>query len=218
MIESTFVDQFREGFELIAGVDEAGRGPLAGPVTAACVVLKPGFDDFRINDSKKLSPKAREELFQLIQQNSLAYSIVSVGPKRIDRFNIREATRYAMGFASKRVAKQLNGKKINYLIDGNMEMRASLPQRPIIKGDSLVQCIAAASILAKVTRDGLMKTLDTRYSGYGLAGHKGYPTKAHKLSIKELGPSRIHRESFSGVKEHIPKKAAVSNLRGEGRA
>jgi len=199
-------------FDYAAGVDEAGRGPLAGPVTAACVVLKDDFYDQRIDDSKKLSPAKRDALFDLIKENCLAYSVISVGSHRIDQLNIREATRVAMALASERVSQKLNRKKIKFFVDGNVEMRTPLPQRTIIKGDSKVFSIAAASILAKVARDRIMEKLDCHYRGYDLAKHKGYPTKAHRQSIADLGPSPVHRKTFSGVKEFINKK----NLSGLG--
>ncbi len=188
---------------LLAGVDEAGRGPLAGPVTAACVVLPSSYQNPLVQDSKKLNVKLRASLFDEIKQAALAYSIVSVGHHRIDQINIREATRLAMGLASEKVQRQL-GENIHFLVDGNTQMRTSLSQQTIIKGDSLVEAISAASILAKETRDRLMQDLDSRYPGYGLAGHKGYPTKKHKEAIGSIGPSRVHRKTFAGVKEWLP--------------
>ena len=188
---------------LIAGVDEAGRGPLAGPVTAACVVLPQGYENKMVQDSKKLSSKLRQELCREIKEVAVAYAVVSVGHRRIDQINIREATRLAMGLASGKVQAQLK-RSIHFLVDGNTEMRSKLSQQTIIKGDSLVPSISAASILAKETRDALMLELDIRYPGYGLAGHKGYPTKKHKEAIGQIGPSRIHRRTFAGVKEWLP--------------
>ena len=190
-------------FQHAAGVDEAGRGPLAGPVTAASVVLKDDFFNTNIDDSKKLTAKKRAELSEVIKENALAYSVVSLGPEIIDQLNIREATRVAMGKASEEVARKLEGKKVKFFVDGNVEMCTSLPQLTIIKGDSKIFSIAAASILAKVARDQIMEELDSLYSGYELAKHKGYPTKAHKQLIAKLGPCPIHRKTFSGVKEHI---------------
>lgn len=185
-----------------AGVDEAGRGPLAGPVTAACVVLPLGYSHLQITDSKKLTEKSRELLYPEIVSAALAWSVVSVGQHRVDRFNIREATRIAMAHAARRVKQQIQ-EPLHFLVDGNMTMRNNFPQTAIVKGDSKVLSIAAASIIAKVTRDRLMKRLDETYPGYGLAGHKGYPTKKHRELIKELGPSPIHRKTFGGVREFV---------------
>lgn len=187
----------------IAGVDEAGRGPLAGPVTAAAVILQPGYFNARINDSKKLSIKERDKLYHEIIRDSLAYSIVSVGAKRIDKLNILRASLHAMELAAFRLCKQLNSKNICFLIDGNFPIGNNFVSEPIIKGDGKIQSIAAASILAKVTRDRLMDVLETRYPGYEFSKHKGYPTKLHMEKITELRPSRVHRSTFRGVKEHI---------------
>lgn len=187
--------------KVLAGVDEAGRGPLAGPVTAACAVLPEGYLNPLINDSKKLSEKKREFLFDEIKDVSLAFSVVSVGPRRIEKLNILAASLEAMKLSCLRVQEQLQGQEVFFLIDGNQKMPGSFMQEAVVKGDSRVLHIAAASILAKVTRDRLMKKLDDYYPGYGLAGHKGYPTKSHKEAVVRLGPALIHRKSFSGVKE-----------------
>jgi len=208
--EAAFSEEFplpsgSEGL-LVAGIDEAGRGPLAGPVTAACVVLPENYSNGLINDSKKLSPSLRKKLFPQICQDALAWSIVSVGQRRIDRINIREATRLAMGLAADKVAeqiRQLNRTGIHCLVDGNTEMISKLSQQTVVKGDSRVMSIAAASVLAKERRDQLMQDLEQKYPGYGLGGHKGYPTKKHREAIKAIGPSRVHRKSFAGVKEFV---------------
>ena len=182
---------------LIAGVDEAGRGPLAGPVVAAACVLPTGFSHPEITDSKKITAKKREELYDIIQKEALSYSIVSVGHHRIDQLNIREATKIAMSLSVARI-------KADFVrIDGNMEIPISLPQVTVVKGDLKHIEISAASILAKVWRDRLMKILDVKYPGYNLGQHSGYPTKAHKLAVATLGPSRIHRKTFRGVKEFV---------------
>ncbi|MCB9029429.1 MAG: ribonuclease HII [Deltaproteobacteria bacterium] len=183
----------------IAGVDEAGRGPLAGPVVAAAVVLPEGYLNQEITDSKKLSAKKRDILFEAITKNALSYSIVCVGHHRIDQLNIREATRVAMKLAVRRVKAE------KALIDGNVPIEIDIPQETVIGGDRLHQEISAASILAKVWRDRLMKCLDLKYPGYGLADHAGYPTKKHKEAIELIGPSKIHRKTFRGVKEFIQK-------------
>ena len=193
---------------IIAGIDEAGRGPLAGPVTAACVCFYDDYENSKITDSKKLSEKARDRLFDEIMSAARAYSVVSVGPKRIDRINILQATRLAMLLAAKRVEKQLftqlgGGFELRLQIDGNQPIATNLPQQTIIKGDATVMVIGAASILAKVTRDRLMEKLHERYPNYDLNIHKGYPTKAHLEKIVQHGPCAIHRRTFRGVKEII---------------
>lgn len=190
----------------LAGIDEAGRGPLVGPVTAACVVLMPGYKNSRIKDSKKLSEKQRNMLFAEIVEASIAYSIISVGSRRIDSLNILQATKKAMCLAAVKVQMQLQEKFgescLHVLIDGNMKLSLPFSQESIVKGDSKLLSISAASILAKVERDRLMQSLDGKYPGYGIDAHKGYPTKFHKAQVAALGPSPAHRLTFSGVKEH----------------
>ena len=177
----------------ICGVDEAGRGPLAGPVVAAAVVFDESFADPAIKDSKALSSKQREKLFSHIQQSALAWSIVAVGPRRIDKLNILQATKLAMRLAVERVSADL------VLVDGNQPIVTSIAQKTVVGGDRLHVQISAASILAKVWRDRLMHTLAQRYPGYGLEKHSGYPTAAHRAALQHLGPSRIHRRTFAGV-------------------
>lgn len=190
----------------VAGIDEAGRGPLAGPVTAACVCLPTGYKNPRIADSKKLKEKDREELEPEILSIAAASAVVSVGHQRIDRHNIRQATRMAMKLASERVYQQLSTKyglgKIVFLIDGNTPIETPHPQETIVKGDDRILAISAASILAKVARDRIMGVLAEKYRGYGFEKHKGYPTPTHRSQIAELGPSRVHRRTFGGVREH----------------
>lgn len=193
----------------VAGIDEAGRGPLVGPVTAACVVLRAGYKNSKIKDSKKLSEKQRNALFNEIVAASLAHSIISVGSRRIDRLNILQATKKAMCLAAERVSAQLDAKfgksLLHVMTDGNMRLDLSFSQESVVKGDSKLLAISAASILAKVARDRLMQTLDDKYPGYGIEAHKGYPTKFHKEQVAILGPSPAHRMTFSGVKEHAGK-------------
>jgi ribonuclease HII len=177
----------------ICGVDEAGRGPLAGPVVAAAVVFEEGFVDPRIRDSKKLSAKQREKLFDYIKEAALSWSIIAVGQRRIDQLNILQATKLAMKLAVERVEADL------VLVDGNQPIVCALPQRTVVGGDSLHIQISAASILAKVWRDRLMERLSVRYPGYGFEKHAGYPTAAHRAAITLLGPCRIHRMTFAGV-------------------
>jgi ribonuclease HII len=177
----------------ICGVDEAGRGPLAGPVVAAAAVFDESFSDPAIRDSKTLSTHQREKLFDYIREKALSWSIIAVGPRRIDSLNILQATKLAMKLAVERISADL------VLVDGNQPIVCALPQKTVIGGDRLHVQISAASILAKVWRDRLMKDLAVRYPGYGFEKHSGYPTPAHKAAIVALGPSRIHRRTFAGV-------------------
>jgi ribonuclease HII len=181
----------------IAGVDEVGRGPLAGPVVAAAAVFKTGYSNPEIKDSKQLSAKKRDYLYEVIRREALDWAIVAVGHRRIAALNIREASRLAMSLALKRVQADY------VLVDGNMPIDTDLPQRTVVKGDALHVEISAASILAKVWRDRLMCVLDRRFPGYGFARHAGYPTLQHRLAISRLGPSLVHRLEFSGVKEYV---------------
>lgn len=193
--------------KLVCGVDEAGRGPLAGPVTAACVCLPREFFNQDINDSKKLTDKKRRELFPIIIDNAIAYSIISVGSRRIDEINILKATKLAMRLTAQKVHLALLKKKINeqiiYLIDGNVKLESELPNEAIIKGDARVLAISAASILAKVTRDDLMEKLAERYPRYEFSKHKGYGTELHRKAIANFGPSPVHRKTFGGVSEFL---------------
>lgn len=183
--------------KLIAGVDEVGRGPLAGPVCAAAVVFREGYLNPRIKDSKKLSGREREALVEVITRDAVAWAVVSVGHKRIQRLNIRNASKLAMSLAVKRIRADL------VLVDGNMAIDSPYPQRTVVKGDALHVEISAASILAKVWRDRLMVVLDNKFPGYGLAEHAGYPTPRHRAAIRRLGASPIHRATFAGVKEFL---------------
>ena len=184
---------WESGRSYIAGVDEVGRGPLAGPVVAAAVILPQDFDVLGIDDSKKLSPKKREELFDVIREKALAWSVGWVGPERIDEINILEATKEAMTQAVQGLSLQPD----HVLIDGNFTVRAlALPQTAIVKGDANSTSIAAASILAKVTRDRYMEEMDSVYPGYAFASNKGYGTKAHYDGLKVQGPTPIHRKTF----------------------
>lgn len=177
---------------LICGVDEAGRGPLAGPVCAAAVILPKNLEIPGLNDSKKLSDKRRRELFPLIQEQALAYGIAFASQEEIDELNILQATFLAMG----RALKQLEPKAELALIDGNRQTDFGIPCRTVVQGDSLSANIAAASVLAKVTRDDYMIKMAEVYPGYGFEIHKGYGTKAHYAALRELGPCPIHRKTF----------------------
>ena len=181
--------------KLIAGVDEAGRGPLAGDVVAAAVILDPDHPIPGLGDSKKLSVKQREALFPLIKQQALAFSIASASVEEIDSLNILQASLLAM----KRAVEGLSTYPELVYVDGNRCPQWQYHSEAIVKGDSRVAAIAAASILAKVSRDYAIQTLDSIYPGYGLAQHKGYPTKAHMDALKHLGPTPIHRKSFGPV-------------------
>jgi ribonuclease HII len=176
----------------ICGVDEAGRGPLAGPVCAAAVILPRGLVLPGLNDSKKLTDKKRRELYPVIKEQAIAYGIAFASEQEIDELNILQATFLAM----QRAIDQLQGKADMALIDGNREKDFGLPVKTIVKGDSRSANIAAASILAKVTRDDLMEELAKTYPQYGFEIHKGYGTKAHYAALTEHGPSPVHRMSF----------------------
>ncbi|MBQ3503848.1 MAG: ribonuclease HII [Oscillospiraceae bacterium] len=183
---------FAEGFQVICGVDEAGRGPLAGPVCAAAVILPANAVIPGPNDSKKLSDKKRRELVPIIQETALAYGIAFADEKEIDEINILQATYLAM----QRAIDLLSVKPDLALVDGNRAGDFGVPVKTVVKGDSLSASIAAASVLAKVTRDDLMLSLAEKYPQYGFDVHKGYGTKAHYAALTEHGPSEIHRKTF----------------------
>ena len=191
---------YSQGIQLICGVDEAGRGPLAGPVCAAAVILPKHLEIPGLNDSKKLTDKKRRELFPIIQENALAYGLGFSSEQEIDQINILQATFLAM----KRAMEQLSITPQLALIDGNRETDFGLPVKTVVHGDSLSANIAAASILAKVSRDNLMEELAGRYPEYGFEIHKGYGTKAHYLALDKYGPSPIHRMTF--LKKYYEKK------------
>ena len=188
-IERSFAEK---GIKCICGVDEAGRGPLAGPVCAAAVILPRGHQIPGLNDSKKLTDKKRRELMPIIKEQAIAYGIGLASEKEIDEINILQATYLAM----ERALAQLDGKADLALIDGNRAKDFGMPVKTVVKGDSLSASIAAASILAKVTRDDLMEAYAEEYPGYGFEIHKGYGTKAHYAALTEKGPSPIHRMTF----------------------
>ncbi|PAV24832.1 RNase HII [Tamilnaduibacter salinus] len=183
----------------LAGVDEVGRGPLAGPVVAAAVILDPEKPVEGLTDSKKLTERRRERFFDQIKEHAAAWAIGECSPAEIDEHNIYQATFIAM----ERAVRQLMPEPEHVLVDGNRCPSWRWPSEPVIKGDSRVDAISAASILAKVTRDRTMVEMDARYPGYGLAGHKGYPSPAHLEALKRLGPSPIHRHSFRPVRESV---------------
>ena len=183
---------FANGIKVICGVDEAGRGPLAGPVCAAAVILPPHADIPGLNDSKKLTDKRRRELFPIIKEQAIAYGIGFASHEEIDEINILQATYLAM----ERALHQLSVKPELALIDGNRAKDFGLPVETVVKGDSRSASIAAASILAKVSRDDLMEQVAVEYPQYQFEIHKGYGTKAHYAALTQHGPSPIHRMSF----------------------
>ena len=183
---------FEGGLELVCGVDEAGRGPLAGPVCAAAVILPRDQMIAGLNDSKKLTDKKRRELFDVITEQAVAYGIACSDEKEIDEINILQATFRAM----ERAVKKLSVQPDIVLVDGNRVPPMPFPVKTVVKGDSLSASIAAASILAKVTRDRWMEEQDALYPAYGFAVHKGYGTKRHYEALTEYGPCPIHRMTF----------------------
>ena len=187
-----------EGYAVVCGIDEAGRGPLCGSVVAAACILPDGLEIPELNDSKKLTPKKRDKLFDLILQNAVAYGIAEATVEEIDALNILEADLLAMRRAIDNLHTP-DGQpyRADYaLIDGNISRDFQIPARAVIKGDSLSMSIAAASILAKVTRDRMCEAMDKAYPMYGIAKHKGYGTKAHMDALRAYGPSPIHRKKF----------------------
>ena len=183
---------FANGIEVICGVDEAGRGPLAGPVCAAAVILPKGLEIPGLNDSKKLTDKRRRELMPIIKEQAIAYGIAFASHEEIDEINILQATFLAM----ERALEQLKIRPELALIDGNRQKDFGINVETVVKGDSRSANIAAASVLAKVTRDDYMEAMALEYPGYGFEIHKGYGTKAHYEALRALGPSPIHRMTF----------------------
>lgn len=187
---------FEKGIHLVAGTDEAGAGPLAGPVYAGAVILPPGLELPYLNDSKQVTSRRREILFEQIKERAVTWAVAWVEPAEIDELDILNARMLAM----QRAIDQLDPAAEYVLIDGNRDhgsrCAVTTPHETVLKGDSRSASIAAASILAKVTRDRVMEEMDNLYPGYGFAKHKGYPTKAHYAALDRLGPSPVHRQSF----------------------
>ena len=210
MVDTAFDNAFRtrSGF-LLAGTDEAGRGPLAGPVVAAACILPEGYCPDGLDDSKKLTEKKRERLFDEICANAIAYCIASASPEEIDAINILEASLLAM----RRAVAGLSQTPDLLLVDGNVDREFPLPAKAIVGGDAKSPSIAAASILAKVTRDRLCRDMDAAYPQYGFAKHKGYPTPEHKLAVYEYGPCPLHRRSFLGFLERDADKLAAAHAK-----
>ena len=188
-----------KGFSRIAGVDEAGRGPLAGPVVSAAVVLPAGFPTKGVNDSKQLTPRQRDRGYERIYAHALAIGIGIVDSIEIDRINILQAARLSMAIAVSNLVPHPHF----LLIDGKFGIDSSFPQQAVVKGDSLSISVAAASIVAKVTRDRLMHRYHIDMPLYGFDRHKGYPTQSHKAAIAIHGPCMIHRRTFKGVREYL---------------
>ena len=183
---------YAEGYTAVCGCDEAGRGPLCGPVVAAAVILPCGLEIEGLNDSKKISEKKREALFEVIKEKAIAYAIAEASPGEIDEINILNASMLAM----RRAVEALQVKADFALIDGNCSRGFEIPTETVVKGDAKSYSIAAASILAKVTRDRGCAELDKMYPEYGIAKHKGYPTKDHMDAVRKYGPAPIYRMSF----------------------
>ncbi|PJI51033.1 MAG: ribonuclease HII [Pseudomonas sp.] len=191
--------------ELVAGVDEVGRGPLCGPVVTAAVILDPARPIKGLNDSKKLSEARREALFEEIREKALAWCIARADVHEIDQLNILHATMLAM----QRAVEGLSVTPKLALIDGNRCPKLQVPSAPVVQGDAKVPAIAAASILAKVSRDREMQEMEALYPGYGIGGHKGYPTPVHLEALKRLGPTPIHRRSFGPVRALLESTGGI---------
>ena len=193
----------KEGIQYIGGVDEVGRGPLIGPVVAACCVLPADFHLEGLTDSKKLSEKKREKFYDYIKEHALAYGIGEVSPERIDEVNIYQATKEAMYMAIKQVQDQI---PLEHVLIDAMPLELDIPSTSIIKGDAKSISIAAASVLAKVTRDRMMIELDQKYPMYGFASHKGYQTKKHIEAIHQYGLIDGYRKTYGPIKEMVGEK------------
>lgn len=190
---------YQNGINIIGGTDEAGRGPLYGPVVAACVVLPKNFELEGINDSKKLSEKKRNTLYEYIVQNTI-FGLGIVSPKEVDDINIYEASRKAMTIAIKQVQKQI---PLEYVLSDAMPINIDIPVMPIIKGDAKSASIAAASIIAKVTRDKILYEADEKHPEYGFKNHKGYPTKKHLEAIDKYGLIDGYRQTYGPIKNYL---------------
>lgn len=217
MLDYTFDPSYAQSYGTVCGTDEAGRGPLCGPVTAAAVVLPNGFLLEGLDDSKKLTEKKREWLFDVIIENALAYGIADSTPQEIDEYNILAASLLAMRRAVQKAQVMLEERDFDkigvVLIDGNRQTDFGVPSVTVVHGDAVSQSIAAASILAKVTRDRQMTELAKEYPGYGIEVHKGYPTPAHKLAVYEKGAAPIYRKSFLGFLTRDREKLEAQRLK-----
>ena len=195
-------DLHSKGYKFIAGCDEAGRGPLYGPVVAGCCVLPEDFKLEGLTDSKQLTEKKREKYFDYIKENSIAWAVGIVSPKEIDEINILEASRKAMTIALNEVRRKI---KVDYVITDAMKLNTDIEVLPIIKGDAKSITIAAASVLAKVTRDRMMDEVALTYPQYGFDKHKGYPTKAHIEALNKYGIIDGYRTTFGPVKDYLER-------------
>jgi ribonuclease HII len=184
-----------KGFRAVAGVDEAGRGPLAGPVVAAAVILPPGFRHRSIRDSKSLTPAQRDKAYDLIAEQAAAVAVASASPEEVDAVNILRASLRAMA----RAVALLSPEPDFLYVDGNVPIACPVAQETLVAGDARCLSVMAASIVAKVTRDRMMEEADRLYPGYGFLSHKGYPTRGHLAALRALGPCAIHRKTFRGV-------------------
>ena len=202
MENGLFPDIADDDYGVICGADEAGRGPLAGPVTAAAVVLPSSFPFEILNDSKKMSEKQRLEAERIIKEKAVAWAIVSLSHKVIDRINILNASLLAMKMAYSKVSKSVHVDTL--LVDGNKKPDVDIPVHAVIKGDAKIHEIMAASILAKTERDRIMMLCDAKWPEYGYAKHKGYPTEEHREAIRKYGPSPIERMTFQALKDETP--------------
>ncbi len=216
MLDYTFDAKFAAEYGIVCGTDEAGRGPLAGPVVAAAVILPEGLTIPGLDDSKKLTEKRREALYGAICEQALAYGIAQSSAREIDGMNILAASLLAMRRAVETVKKTVFPGVV--LVDGNRPTDFGVPCRTVVHGDAISQSIAAASVLAKVTRDRLLAELDRQYPVYGFAKHKGYPTKEHKLAVYEYGPCPEHRTSFLSflARDRDALEAALEEKRADG--
>lgn len=199
---------WKKGYKRVVGIDEAGRGPLAGPVFAAAIIVRSNnhlniksLNHLGVRDSKKLTPKKREELYKILTNHKqIQWGIGRASERIVDRINILQATKLAMKRAVRNLEKKLGKRQIGFLIlDGRIKVNLDIPQKSIIKGDNKVFSCAAASIIAKVRRDRLMRKQHKKYPQYGFINHKGYGTKKHMAALAELGPCKIHRKSFKPV-------------------
>lgn len=201
-----------QGFKVIAGVDEAGRGPLAGPVVAAAAILPEGFRNFGLRDSKLLPEDVRDELYEKILESGILFGIGIVNHRVIDRINIYQATQLAM----RKAISRLSRKPQVLLVDGMKLSGVGMVQEKVVKGDRKVLSIAAASVIAKVTRDRIMQKFDLIYPGYGLAKHKGYPTKSHCTCIRKNGLLPIHRKTYGPVLRVLEKSKTAEERISDG--
>lgn len=187
---------YEQGYTNIAGTDEVGRGPMAGPLVAAAVILPKGLEIDGLNDSKKLTPKKREELYKIIKEKALEVEVTFIDVEEVDRLNVYQASKLAM---TKCIEKMKH--KVDFILTDAMNLDLDIPYLSLIKGDAKSASIAAASIIAKVERDHYMISIDEKYPQYGFKNHKGYVTKAHMEAIKKYGVTEVHRKSFAPVSE-----------------